>query len=214
MTTIYKYHDKINEACDLIFSKAFEKDELPDKVEYDIDFWSGNRFYVLRVYIRFETEKLKCYLTFNLKPGVSPQKPYPEIPGLYNVFIFKAVIDSKKEKVLRYEWTHDDEKAGWNLAIKPEDEQFLNSMKGRLKRDSNRILDFLEEQEEGFRSSTSKLETEVMDFPSDDHTFLFDLYRALYLGAIKRGLLLDYSHHGYKVEGMPYNLDFILVKDF
>lgn len=116
------------------------------------------------------------------------------------------------ERGVRYEW--DNEEKCWSLAIKPEDRLFLDGMRGRLKRDSSRILDFLEEQDEGYRNTTARLEMEVMKYKTDDHNFLFNLDEGLRLGSIERGLLLDVSHHGFKVEGLPYNLDFYLIKNF
>lgn len=208
----YAHNDKINEACNFIFKEAFQKTELPERIKYDIEIEAGYNFYVLRVFVRFETKKLRCYLTFNLDPYGHMPIHKPEVDGLYNIFLYKAVLNTNSEGTVHYEW--NSEEKSWNLAIKPDDENFLNSMKGRLKRDSNRIIDFLDKQEEGFRSTTARLEMDVMDFPSDDRAFLIDLDKALRFGALKRGLLLDWSHHGCKVEGMPYNLDFILIKNF
>lgn len=41
---------------------------------------------------------------------------------------------------------------------------------------------------------------------------LFDVHFALFEAAEKAGLTLDMSEHENKVEGLPFNLDFILRK--
>ncbi|MGI5892463.1 MAG: hypothetical protein ACOX7H_07035, partial [Bacillota bacterium] len=55
---------------------------------------------------------------------------------------------------------------------------------------------------------------QVAGYNLEDFEFmdLFDVHFALFEAAEKAGLTLDMSAHENKVEGLPFNLDFILRK--
>ena len=63
----------------------------------------------------------------------------------------------------------------------------------------------------GARKCSGGLFREVFpDEPMPDSEGLFDLHYALWDQAEKAGLYLDGTHHFHLVEGLPYNLDFIV----
>lgn len=113
----YKHQGLVEEACEFILSKAFAKEELPKSLEYNIAIEPQCYSYVLRCYIRFETNELQCYLTFNLDPERVGLTPNPDVPGLYNIFLHKAVKEEDSPGYVRYEWENNSCK--WALALKP-----------------------------------------------------------------------------------------------
>ena len=80
-----------------------------------------------------------------------------------------------------------------------------------LQQDVDTLLEWLVGQKDGFSTTTSMLARYVLGRKlSEDE--LLDLNSALFLKASEYGLELDNSHHAWKFEGLPYNLDFYVRK--
>ena len=80
-----------------------------------------------------------------------------------------------------------------------------------LQQDVDTLLEWLAGQKDGFSTTTSMLARYVLGRKlSEDE--LLDLNSALFLKASEYGLELDNSHHAWKFEGLPYNLDFYVRK--
>ncbi len=72
----------------------------------------------------------------------------------------------------------------------------------------DKMIAELEKQEDGFQTTTGRLLIGMgYDF---DHDELMDLHFKLFDKAEEKGLYLDMSEHDGKIEGLPYNLDFIV----
>ena len=75
------------------------------------------------------------------------------------------------------------------------------------------LIERLKASPDGYDITTAQL-LQVAGYRLDDFEFmdLFDIHFALFEAAEKAGLTLDMSSHENKVEGLPFNLDFILRK--
>lgn len=75
------------------------------------------------------------------------------------------------------------------------------------------LVERLKASPDGYDITTAQL-LQVAGYRLDDFEFmdLFDIHFALFEAAEKTGLTLDMSSHENKVEGLPFNLDFILRK--
>ena len=75
------------------------------------------------------------------------------------------------------------------------------------------LIERLKASSDGYDITTAQL-LQVAGYRLDDFEFmdLFDIHFALFEAAEKAGLTLDMSSHENKVEGLPFNLDFILRK--
>lgn len=85
--------------------------------------------------------------------------------------------------------------------------------KARLKEIITVLIERLQAAPDGYDVTSTQL-LQVAGFSLDDFEFtdLFDIHFALFDAAEKVGLTLDMSSHENKVEGLPFNLDFILRK--
>lgn len=75
------------------------------------------------------------------------------------------------------------------------------------------LIEHLQNAPDGYDITSAQL-LKVAGFSLDDFEFMdfFDIHFALFEAAEKAGLTLDMSSHEDKVEGLPFNLDFILRK--
>lgn len=75
------------------------------------------------------------------------------------------------------------------------------------------LIEHLQNAPDGYNITSAQL-LKATGFSLDDFEFmdLFDIHFALFEAAEKAGLTLDTSSHENKVEGLPFNLDFILRK--
>lgn len=75
------------------------------------------------------------------------------------------------------------------------------------------LIERLKASPNGYDITTAQL-LQVAGYRLDDFEFmdLFDIHFALFEAEEKAGLTLDMSSHENKVEGLPFNLDFILRK--
>ena len=75
------------------------------------------------------------------------------------------------------------------------------------------LIERLQAAPDGYDITTAQL-VQVAGYSLEDFNFmdLFDVHFALFEAAKKAGLTLDMSEHENKVEGLPFNLDFILRK--
>jgi len=85
--------------------------------------------------------------------------------------------------------------------------------KTKLKQIIPVLIEHLQSAPEGYDITSAQL-LSAAGFSLDDFEFmdLFDIHFALFEAAEKAGLKLDMSSHEDKVEGLPFNLDFILRK--
>ena len=75
--------------------------------------------------------------------------------------------------------------------------------------DAEKILFALEQEPDGFSTTTGRIASTVLGSThGDDTNYLFALDCAIRTLAECHGLLLDASHHDGKVEGLPFNLDY------
>ncbi len=72
------------------------------------------------------------------------------------------------------------------------------------------LLKRIRELPEGTETSTAKLIWEIFNNPRDPHISLMEIHFALLDSAKKEGIDLDMSKHDGRVEGLPYNLDFVV----
>lgn len=75
------------------------------------------------------------------------------------------------------------------------------------------LIERLQAAPDGYDITTAQL-MQVAGYSLEDFELmdLFDVHFALFEAAEKAGLTLDMSAHENKVEGLPFNLDFILRK--
>jgi len=75
------------------------------------------------------------------------------------------------------------------------------------------LIERLQAAPDGYDITTAQL-MQVAGYRLEDFEFtdLFDVHFALFEAAEKADLTLDMSEHENKVEGLPFNLDFILRK--
>ena len=75
------------------------------------------------------------------------------------------------------------------------------------------LIERLQAAPDGYDITTAQL-MQVAGYRLEDFEFmdLFDIHFALFEAAEKAGLTLDMSSDENKVEGLPFNLDFILRK--
>ena len=75
------------------------------------------------------------------------------------------------------------------------------------------LIERLNAAPDGYDITTAQL-LQVAGYRLEDFEFmdLFDIHFALFEAAEKAGMTLDMSSHENKVEGLPFNLDFILKK--
>ena len=75
------------------------------------------------------------------------------------------------------------------------------------------LIERLQAAPDGYDITTAQL-LKVAGYSLEDFesTVLFDIHFALFEAAEKAGLTLDMSSHENRVEGLPFNLDFILKK--
>lgn len=75
------------------------------------------------------------------------------------------------------------------------------------------LIEQLKASPDGYDITTAQLLRVVGYKPEEfEFTDLFDIHFSLFEAAEKAGLILDMSAHENKVEGLPFNLDFILRK--
>ena len=85
----------------------------------------------------------------------------------------------------------------------------LTSIDPEIRRDAERILFVLEQMPDGYNTTTHFEANESLGRPGRiDESYLFDLHAALMLLSEIHGLKLDMSRHLYRLEGLPYNLDY------
>ena len=77
------------------------------------------------------------------------------------------------------------------------------------RRDAEAILFALEQAPDGFNTTTYReLEAQLGRDADADDCYLLDLHAAIMLLSEAHGLKLDMSRHDYKVEGLPFVLDY------
>ena len=72
------------------------------------------------------------------------------------------------------------------------------------------LLKRIRELPEGTETSTAKLIWEIFNNPRDLRGSLMEIHFALLDAVKKEGINLDMSKHDGRVEGLPYNLDFVI----
>lgn len=85
--------------------------------------------------------------------------------------------------------------------------------KAKLKEIIPVLIERLKVAPDGYDITSAQL-LQKAGYSLDDFEFtdLFDIHFALFEAAENAGLTLDMSSHENKVEGLPFNLDFILRK--
>ena len=80
-----------------------------------------------------------------------------------------------------------------------------------VKNVAEQLLEKVRELPDGTDTTTSRLLTDCgYDLDQLPVNFLFAVHYELYKSAEKAGILLDMSAHEGKVEGLPFNLDFVI----
>ena len=216
----YKYHDVIAETCKTIFEDVFDEDEIADEIEYDADWQPACDAHILNIFVNWKTERTRVGVSYTLDTGTGGLYLVKDGPKFRlkttkdaefsNVSISKTILDENDNEIAEFEWNGDTRK--WRRSLTLNESCELNDLSPELKHDSDRILKWIKNQDNGFKTTTQIVAKEVRKC-NYDQDYLEKLDNALILGAIKRGFLLYRPAHEENSGVKPYNLEFTLKKD-
>lgn len=222
MTVIkYEFHEMIAEAFENIYGEMFSEDELPSVIEYDVKWQPAFDAYILQIYTNWEFDRTNVDFSFILDTGTGGremqidtetgrlvlQKKQPEYS---DVQITKTLLDNNEEEIKAYEWNVKIGK--WKRSLTSSESYFLDKLSPELKRDFNIILKWLQDQEDGYTSTTANLWENLVKLHRTENDYFLKLDKAINLGAIERGFYLDKSSNNNEEQSNPWDIDFRLLK--
>lgn len=223
MTAIkYTFHEMIVDAFENICGEVFSESELPNVIEYDVGWQPACDAYILNIDANWEIDRTSIDFNFTLDTGTGgiayqldtktgrlvPKKRQPEYS---DVQITKTLLADNDEELKAYEW--NAEIGRWKRSLTFNESNFLDELTSELKRDYKIILKWIQEQKDGYSSTTMNLWKNLIKLHRTENDYFLKLDKAIYLGAIERGFYLDKSSNNNEERSDPWDIDFRLLKN-